>query len=500
MDSRILIVDDNPKNLQILGKILKSEGYLVEFALNGKTAITWLERESFDLVLLDIMMPEMDGFEVCEIIRNDLKDWDTPIVFLTAKTNRESIVHGFEIGGRDYISKPFDSKELLVRVKTQIELKKSKEDLKSLNLELENKVKERTIELERMNLALEESKATYFYALEASNDCIWDWNLDNDTIKLSVGLYKMLGYEPDEFPQNRAEINKRTHPDDLESRDKEEYMPTLRKKQHRFFQNEYRLKTKSGIYKWFRVKGQAVERNEKNEISRVIGTYTDITAEKIKNYEIMEAVLKTEDIERRRIAKDIHDGLQQTLTISLLNFEYVKKEIKNLGEDAQAKFKVGWEYLHKSITDSRVVAYSLMPQAIVDFGLVSSCEALVELMNKTIDKTLFSFIHNLGDKRIENQQIEITLYRIVQEAVNNIIKHAKASKVDIQLKDYNDIILLTIEDNGVGFDMNTIEFGLGLKNIQNRLEPINGLFEINSRPEQGTHIIVEIEKSNLLSL
>lgn len=500
MDSRILIVDDNPKNLQVLGNILKSEGYFVEFAMNGKAVFSWLESDSFDLILLDIMMPEMDGFEVCKIIRNDLKDWDTPIIFLTAKTDRESIVHGFEIGGHDYISKPFDSRELLVRVKTQIELKKSKEDLKSLNLELENKVKERTFELEKMNLALEESKATYYYALEASNDCIWDWNLDTDTIKLSVGLYKMLGYEPDEFPQNREEIHKRTHPDDLGSRGDEDYVSQFRKKKQRFVQNEYRMRTKSGDYKWFRVKSQVVEQNENNEASRVVGTHTDITAEKIKNYEIMEAVLKTEDSERRRIAKDIHDGLQQTLTISMLNFEYLKKEVQSLGEEAQSKFNVGCEYLHKSIIDSRVVAYSLMPQAILDFGLASSCENLVELMNKTIDRTLFSFIHNFGEKRIDNQQIEITLYRIVQEAINNIIKHAKATNVDIQLKNYDDIILLTIEDNGVGFEMETVKLGLGLKNIQNRLEPINGLFEINSRPEQGTTIIVEIEKSNLLNI
>jgi PAS domain S-box-containing protein len=500
MDSRILIVDDNPKNLQVLGNILNNEAYIVEFALNGKTAISWLESESFDLVLLDIMMPEMDGFEVCELIRNKLEDVDTPIVFLTAKTSRESVIHGFEIGGNDYIAKPFDSRELLVRVKTQIELRKSKKALKSLNLELENKVKERTVELEKINLALEESKATYCYALEASNDCIWDWDLDTDTIELSVGLYKMLGYEPDEFPQSRQEINKRTHPDDLESRDKEEYLPKLRKNKKRLFQNEYRLRTKGGNYKWFKVKGQVVERNDKNEISRVIGTYTDITAEKRKNYEIMEAVLKTEDAERRRISKDIHDGLQQTLTVSLLNFEYIKKEVVNLGEEAQSKYRVGCEYLHKSITDSRVVAYSLMPQAIVDFGLVSSCEYLAELMNKTVDQTHFSFIHNLGNTRIENQQLEITLYRIVQEAINNIIKYAKASNVDIQLKNYDDIILLTIEDNGVGFDPKTVKFGLGLKNIQNRLEPINGMFEINSRPKHGTTIIVEIEKSNLLSL
>jgi signal transduction histidine kinase len=311
----------------------------------------------------------------------------------------------------------------------------------------------------------------------------------------------MLGYEYNAFPQTRREINERTHPDDLKGQDQADYITRIRKENERFIQEEYRLKTRDGSYKWIRIKGQAVDWNEKNEIKRIIGTHTDITPEKLKNHEILEAVLKTEDRERSRISKDIHDGLQQTLTVSLLNFEHAKKELDILSSGAQSKFETGWEYLQKGITESRVVAHSLMPKEIVDYGLVSACESLVVLMNKTIKGTNFTFIHNFGESRLGNQQIEITLYRILQEALNNVIKYAKASQVDIQLKNYSDIILLTIEDNGVGFDVSLVkDKGLGLKSIQNRLEPVNGLFEINSKPEKGTSIIVEIEKSKILNL
>ncbi len=498
MDSKILLVDDNPKNLQVLANMLKVEGYAVEFALNGKAAIKWMEREAFDLILLDVMMPEMDGFTTCEIIRNDLKDKDTPIVFLTAKTDQESVVHGFEIGGRDYVSKPFDSSELLVRVKTQVELKKSKEALQSLNQDLEDKVKERTLKLEETNKALQESEATYRYALEASNDGIWDWDLDTNVLKFSVGLYRSLGYEPNEFPQSIKEIIKRSHPDDLWVQ--RNYISQIRKQQLRYINEELRVKNKNGEYCWFQIKGKVVEWNAKDEAKRLVGISTDVTFEKIKNYEIMDAVLKTEDRERRRISKDIHDGLQQTLTISLLNFQYAKRGLDKLDQEAQDKFAVGYEYLNKGLVESRVVAHSLMPQAILDYGLVSACESLVELMNKSVENTHFSFIHNFGESRLGNQQIEITLYRIVQESINNIIKHANADTVDIQLKNYDDVILLTIEDNGQGFDMNTVKKGFGLNGIQNRLEPVNGLFEINSRPGNGTNIVVEIEKNNLISL
>lgn len=151
----ILIVDDTPKNLQVLGNTLKLENYKVEFAINGFQALEWIEKKEFDLILLDVMMPEMDGYEVCEKIRTDDKNKNLPIIFLTAKTDSESIVRGFEIGAQDYITKPFNTAELLVRVKTQLELKNSRKKLESLNEWLDGEVKNRTVELEKTNTDLE---------------------------------------------------------------------------------------------------------------------------------------------------------------------------------------------------------------------------------------------------------------------------------------------------------------------------------------------------------
>lgn len=147
-DYTIFMVDDTPKNLQILGNILHKSEYNVEFATNGQDALSWLKKRNFDLILLDVMMPEMDGFEVCKKIRENPKYNDMPIIFLTAKAEKESIVKGFDAGGQDYVSKPFDTSELLSRVKTQLELKSSKEKLKDVNKWLEEQVALRTEELQ----------------------------------------------------------------------------------------------------------------------------------------------------------------------------------------------------------------------------------------------------------------------------------------------------------------------------------------------------------------
>lgn len=127
--SKILIVDDNVKNLQVLGGFLQNEGYSVEFALEGISAIDWISKSSFDLVLLDIMMPGIDGYEVCKTVKKEGKNKDLAIIFLTAKIDHESIIEGFGAGAVDYIAKPFIKDELLARVKTHLEIKNSRDRL-----------------------------------------------------------------------------------------------------------------------------------------------------------------------------------------------------------------------------------------------------------------------------------------------------------------------------------------------------------------------------------
>jgi two-component system sensor histidine kinase/response regulator len=153
----ILIVDDNPQNLQVLGKILLENKYKIEFSTNGESALKWLKTRRFDLVLLDINMPVMNGFEVCIEIRSDPRMNNVPIIFLSADSDRDSILKGFELGAQDYVTKPFDSRELLVRVRTHLKLKYSLEELEKFNKLLEEKVTERTRQLNESNVNLEKS-------------------------------------------------------------------------------------------------------------------------------------------------------------------------------------------------------------------------------------------------------------------------------------------------------------------------------------------------------
>ncbi|MCK4766428.1 MAG: response regulator [Candidatus Aminicenantes bacterium] len=129
----ILVVDDIQRNLQIVANFLEAENFRLSFAENGEQALKMVSRTLPDLILLDIMMPGMDGFEVCRRLKASPGTRDIPIIFLTGRAESEDLIKGFEIGGVDYVTKPFKGAELLARIKTHLELKHAREALKEKN-------------------------------------------------------------------------------------------------------------------------------------------------------------------------------------------------------------------------------------------------------------------------------------------------------------------------------------------------------------------------------
>ncbi len=133
MKSRILVVDDISRNLQVVGTMLRDAGYHVMPATSGAQALERLKAQPPDLILLDLMMPEMDGLEVCRRLKSDPASRPIPVIFLTASNEMEHLVKGFELGAVDYVTKPFNPPELLARVHTHLELKRARERLREMN-------------------------------------------------------------------------------------------------------------------------------------------------------------------------------------------------------------------------------------------------------------------------------------------------------------------------------------------------------------------------------
>ncbi len=150
----ILIIDDNPENLRLLSRMLIRRGYDVRQALNGLIALKAVELQPPDLILLDIMMPQIDGYEVCKQLKANPQTAGIPVIFLSALDDVDNKLKGFAVGGADYITKPFQFDEVLVRVQNQLSLQFARRKIVELNVELEQRVKERTQQLEDVHAEL----------------------------------------------------------------------------------------------------------------------------------------------------------------------------------------------------------------------------------------------------------------------------------------------------------------------------------------------------------
>lgn len=162
----ILVIDDVMDNLQLFGKLLEPLNVDISFASSARKALDILESITPDLIVLDIIMPEMDGFELCEMLKKKETTKDIPIIFLSAKDNIEDIMKGFTLGARDYITKPFMQEELTARVSTQLDIRSKELKLWELNKNLEKMVADRTAELSEKKEKLTEYSITLKVLLE----------------------------------------------------------------------------------------------------------------------------------------------------------------------------------------------------------------------------------------------------------------------------------------------------------------------------------------------
>lgn len=187
----ILIIDDEMPNLKLLSEMLGREGYQVRPANDPQMAIDSALAQPPKLILLDVRMPQMDGFEVCERLKQDERTRDIPIIFISALQDVQDKVRGFEVGGVDFISKPFQDSEILARLRTHLNLRK-------LQLNLEELVEARTVEVVESKGALEEAQ-------KLARIGSWSWIVETDTVTWTKTLYEITGLDPKEPPPSYEE-------------------------------------------------------------------------------------------------------------------------------------------------------------------------------------------------------------------------------------------------------------------------------------------------------
>ncbi|TAJ08172.1 PAS domain S-box protein [Marinilabiliaceae bacterium JC017] len=351
---------------------------------------------------------------------------------------------------------------------------------------LDLQLRKNITELQKTQKELLKSEERFTLAVKGAEAIIWDYSVQDQLLLWSPKDCNLLDYTNDEIQPSMAFLIAHLHPDDKNRF--EQHLNTHIENgsplniDARFYNKQKKLR-------WYRCKGSS-SRDGANRAIRIVGIFTDITEQVRQEEKVMNAILETEDKERSRIAREIHDSLQQTMSTALLNFEKVRSSVVFEDEMIRKRFQTGYRFLKDSISESRTLAHNLMPKVVDQNGVAAAIEALVNAM-KGSTSTELVFYHNLAEERMK-VAAEMTIYRIVQEAINNVIKYAKAQNCTIQLLKHAEIVTLTIEDDGIGFIPAKTNNTLGLNSMKIRTDAIGGFLQIESAPGKGTQILFEI--------
>lgn len=218
----------------------------------------------------------------------------------------------------------------------------------------------------------------------------------------------------------------------------------------------------------------------------------DITEQKKAEEMVLASLVEGENKERARIAQELHDGLGQYLAAANMNLNSIQDEADALSDRKKEQLENGLNLLQYAVTETAQISRNLLPRVVDDYGLALAVQSLVESLKKTSDIDI-KYYHNIGDLDL-GRELQFNLYRISQEGLSNAVKYSEADQINIQLiKDKLDLIL-SIDDNGIGFDVNADDFkpGLGLQTIKTRAGALGGTFEFDSKPNRGTYLSVVV--------
>jgi PAS domain S-box-containing protein len=463
----ILVVDDRTDKLIALAAVIADLGQNVITAQSGREALRHLLRQDFAVILLDVNMPGMDGFETASIIRARDSSRHTPIIFLSAIYDAEKYLsRGYSLGAVDYLLTPIPPEILRTKVSVFVELFRKTEQVRRQAERLRQSE-------ERFRLLMEGVKDYAIYMLDAAG-CVASWNPAAEQIT-GYGEEEIIGkHYSCFFPREDVERERPDH--------KLKIVATA----GRLEDEGWRIR-KDGSRFWANVIITAL-RDENAKLRGFAKVTRDITARK----HLEKQLLEISDREQRRIGQDLHDDLCQQLTgIEFMSQSLEQNLVAGSIPEAAAAADIT-KLIRNAISHTRNLARGLSPVLLETDGLMLALRELAgssaKLFNVSCQLQYDSLV------LIEDSAVAIHLYRIVQEAVSNAIKHGRASEVAISLSKNGRHVTLCIEDNGVGFPARrNNRAGMGLHIMEYRAGMIGGSLAVQPRAGGGTSVTCSIQ-------
>jgi PAS domain S-box-containing protein len=338
------------------------------------------------------------------------------------------------------------------------------------------------------------SNERFYYATKATSDSIWDWNIEAGYIYRSDSFTRLTGYEKADIGNNLFWWYDRIHPEDRERVIQQINSCIL--SHNSYWQDEYRFRCADDTYKYLSDKGYIIYK--KGEPVRAIGAIADLTEKRRleaelayqkeqERIQINQAIINAQDHERNEISKELHDNVNQILSSASI----LLSAIKGNDQETDPLLEKTSQYVNQAIQEIRKLSRSLNSSVISEVGLEGPVREIVENM-RLLQKLEVEFDY---DEELEDEitaDLQLNLFRIIQEQTNNIIRYAEASRVVIAIKKIDDAVILIIDDNGKGFDPKQKVKGIGLINIRNRVEVAGGTLAIITCPGEGCRMDIEI--------
>ncbi|MGC1371153.1 MAG: PAS domain-containing protein [Candidatus Sulfotelmatobacter sp.] len=518
----ILMVDDQPGKLLSYEVMLQPLGENLIQANSAKQALELLLKTEVAVVLMDVSMPELDGFQLAAMIREHPRFQKTAIIFISAVhlTDLDQL-KGYEHGAVDYISVPVVAELLRAKVRVFADLHRKTRQLEALNRDLEQRVSDRTEELAnkaelllQLNAELVSKNRELDAIVHTAPDIIFSRQANGARDYISDRFYDYTGSDPG-AGKGFGWLNY-VHPQD---KDEATTKWTRSVELGTNYEAEFRMRSKDGDYRWFRSRAVPI-RDDNGDIVKWYGTCSDIHDSKVLEQSIRDNAAELErmvdsrtdelrrlsvrlmtmqDQERRRIARDLHDGLGQELAVAKMVVDKMMlQKPASLQSDGWSQASV---IIERAIQQVRTMSHLLHPPLLDEVGLLSALNWFVEGLAKRsgIEASLDV---QPGDFPRLSSGAETAVFRIVQEALTNVFRHSGARKVWITLSQKDGQITVGVRDDGKGIaqsiaDLRPDSVGVGIGGMRQRAKEFGGDLRLaNASP--GTLVELTMPSSGVL--
>lgn len=488
----ILIVDDNLSTIDMLKLALQENGYEIGVATTGQRALEWTEETLPDLILLDVMMPGMDGFETCRRLKDRPSTREIPVIFMTALSAVKDKVAGFAAGGVDYVHKPLELEDVFARVRTHLVLRRMHLTLEKQNQQLQQEIAERR----QMEKALKESEAQKRAILDASIDRIRYvdsemriiWANQTNAMDLELSLEDLAGktcYQvilDMDAPCEGCPMLKSLQTGHIERAIM--YYPAIEGVVRESYWDTYCVPL-------------SVSGGDGTRYIQISREITELKKAEGQIRSLSQELMKAQESERQHVSYELHDHAAQDLAALKIGLDTLFDRYPQTPVELRRRVALYSDTLKDTIVAVRDLAYGLRPSILDNLGLAQTIEQYGEdFAGKTGVRVKF-VSNSMRDLRLA-PETEINIYRLIQERLNHVRNYDHARQVRISLEKSLDQIVLRIENNGDAasdtdpLGQNSSDSPNDMANLEQRVVLLGGRMRIQSYAGKSTHLVIEI--------